>query len=120
MNYLKIDDIDSFRFEDFITIDFTNIDDCIKICKKHNLNVFIINWDLKKVYFRNKTIMSCIENILYVKGSTMIIYDSKNNAPELYEQMEKLKYDERINVYYKKSVNLKFKNNKFFEDPRAG
>ena len=72
---IKLDNLDCFRFKNYKTAIFLNLEECIKICKNENINIFIKYKNM--VYYRKEDYKDCIKNIVYVKGATMYIYNIK-------------------------------------------
>ena len=96
MNYLRFDNIDCFELDNYLIKNFETIDKCILVCKEIKLNLFVVNWENKKVYFKNKNIKLCLQNIKFNKDTTLIIYDSKNCAPYLYTASNFLSFNDRL------------------------
>ena len=110
MNYLRFDNIDCFELDNYLIKNFETIDKCILVCKEIKLNLFVVNWENKKVYFKNKNIKLCLQNIKFNKDTTLIIYDSKNCAPYLYTESNLLSFNERLKIYYPLQENDETKN----------
>ena len=72
---IKLDNLDCFRFKNYKTDIFINLNECIKICKKENINIFVIYKNI--VYYRNQNYKDCIKNIVYMKDAKMYIYNVK-------------------------------------------
>lgn len=94
---LRLDNVDCFKYDNFITENFISLEKCINTCKKNTINVFIILWENKKVYYRKQDIKSCIENLTYDKGSSLFIC----NYFETHYYLNFPNIPERISLYAK-------------------
>ena len=68
-NLIKFNNLDCFRFDNFKTEKFINLNICCQICKKYNINIFIIYNNY--VYYRSQTFKDCIKNLVYKKDAIM-------------------------------------------------
>lgn len=71
--FIRLDNLDCFRFRDYKKCIFESLDKCGDICEKNEINVFIVYKNV--VYFRKESYKDCIKNLVYVKGAIMYIYN---------------------------------------------
>ena len=79
MIYIKLNNVDSHRFENAEIEQFKTIDYCIKSCYKNNYTGFVIY--KKSVYYRNIYFESLIRNYIYLPESIMYII-----IPDVYKK----------------------------------
>ena len=91
---IKLDNLDCFRFKNYKTAIFINLDECIKICKNENINIFIKYKNM--IYFRKENYKDCIKNIVYVKAFKNIwFFDDFENGRVLLVKERVSKIDKK-------------------------